>query len=231
MGELRVCGRELLTCPCERQSEREPSSEGSVGGLALKSGRAVGLQIFFCEHPRGRVPLVACWSLAVPVLGATILTPLLIRALSQPLRPGPWTAEFGALGPPHSGPVVSCQPAKSERPGASGSPGLGLAQPALLGPRRARGASCGPKRGGCMDTVAESDQGAAGTLSPSRCPPGLSLAGHETQISEIKIKMAAAGTYRRADPHGNLPEPAEKSLGPQNAGSNLHNSDQPRLWD
>lgn len=173
-----VCVGEMLTCPCERQSEREPSSEGSVGGLALKSGRAVCVAPdFFCKHPRGRVPLVAGWSLAVPVLGAAILTPLPIQALSQPLRPGPWTAEFGALRPPHSGPVVSCQPAKPERPGASGSPGLGLAQPALRGPRRARGASCGPKRGSCTDAVAESDQGAAGTLSPSRWPPGLSLVG------------------------------------------------------
>lgn len=91
------------------------------------------LQIFFCKHPRGRVPLVAGWSLAVPVLRVAILTPLLTRASSQPLRPGPWTAEFGALRPPHSGPVVSCPPAKPERPGASGSPVLGLAQPALRG--------------------------------------------------------------------------------------------------
>lgn len=168
-----MCGGELLTCPCERQSEREPSSEGSVGGLALKSGRAVWLHIFFflraparSSPTRGRLEFGGSGSPAV------ILTALLMRALSQPLRPGPWTAEFGALRPPHSGPVVSCQPAKPERPGASGSPGLGLAQPALRGPGSELWAQAGWLHGHCRRVRPRSSRDPVSIPLPAWTLPG-----------------------------------------------------------
>lgn len=186
----------LVASPCERQSEGEQRPEGSLGGLALLSWRSVRLGVFQL-HAQG-----AGGDLAVPIVCATGLRPLVTPAISQLLRPDPWNSELCAFWPLCRGPGVSCHPSEPGRPGKWGAPGLSLAWPHVT-----PGLELRADWGGRVDTTLRRDRGAAaGSLCPSRCSwtfPG------GTELRFRGLRSSPRRRVRRGEQTetGILPEP------------------------